>query len=186
MGQATNATLRLEVIAVHRAEKLSYGALAKRFKLSYNTVRTICIEYEKHGTSSLTPDFSNCGRKISDESEKAYRLVRLIAHLHEDWGVPYILTKIKFAFPQLKLQSIRTYQRRLAKERPNGPLPVPVVPKIKNQPKARQAHDEWQIDAKERIVLPNGKEVCYLNITDTKSHSLIKVKPFPPCTDQFS
>lgn len=185
MGQAISATIRLEVVSAKRTEKLSYGALAKRFKLSYNTVRTICIQYEKHGASSLAPDFSNCGRKISDESERAYRLVRLIDYLHEDWGVPYIITKIEYAFPQLKLQSIRNYQRRLAKERPNGPLPQPVIPKTKNLPKVRQAHDEWQIDAKERIVLPSGEEICYLNITDKKSHALLKARPFPPSTDQF-
>ena len=186
MGKATTASLRLEVARVQSTEKLSYGALAIRFNLSYNTVRKICIDYQKDGASSLAPDYSQCGRRISDESEKAYRLVRLIAHYHQDWGVPYIITKIKYVFPQLKLQSIRTYQRRLAKQGPNGPLPPPVIPKIKNQPKVRQPHDEWQIDAKERIGLPSGIEVCYLNITDKKSHGLLKAKPFPPCKDQFS
>ncbi len=181
MGKATTSTLRLEVATAHRVENLSYGALAERFSLSYNTVRNICIAFQAHGTSSLTPDYSRCGRKISEHCEKVYRLVRLIAHCHKDWGVPFILTKIRYAYPELELQSIRTYQRRLAKERPNGPATLPVVPRVKNPPKARQVHDEWQIDAKERINLPNGSEVCYLNITDKKSHALLKAKPFPPC-----
>ncbi|MCB9291910.1 MAG: hypothetical protein H6559_02085 [Lewinellaceae bacterium] len=51
----------------------------------------------------------------------------------------------------------------------------------------RQAHDEWQIDAKEQVKLEAAgqakleprEEACYLNITDTKSHALLNARAFP-------
>lgn len=87
----------------------------------------------------------------------------------------------------MELQSIRTYQRRLKKVKPSG-LPCPKVPKSEPGYEVQQAHDEWQIDANERIPLihPSNqqKQACYLNITDTKSHAILKAKPFPLWTDQ--
>lgn len=183
MGQTKSASFRLQVITERQKENLSYAELCRRHQVSYNTIRNICIAFDKNGASSLSPDYSACGRKISNESEKVYRLVRLTKHYHEDWGVPYIRTKIGQKFPQLTLQSTRTYQRRLAKEKPKKAVPPPVIPKIKAEPKVRQPHDEWQIDAKERLVLPDGTQACYLNITDKKSNAILKAKPFPPGQD---
>lgn len=178
MGKAKTASQRQEVIDCWQRERLSYQSLSKRFNLSYNTVRNICLNYQKKGNTSLLADYSSCGRPIKKEAEKAYRLVRLVRHYHPDWGVPYILTKIKRSFPQLILQSVRNYQKRLRVSIPKEPLPPPIVPRSQRMGKVRKAHDEWQIDAKERIRLPTKEEVCFLNITDTKTNAMLKVKPF--------
>ena len=178
MGKSKNADQRQRIIQVWRLEKLSYAALSRRFSLSYNTVRNICINFENQGDSSLVPNYSFCGRKISPESEKSYRLVRLVRHFHPSWGVPYILTRIQKTYPDLPLKGIRNYQKRLKKDGPKEEIPNPVVPKSQSMGKVRLAHDEWQIDAKERIKLPTGEETCFLNITDTKTNALLKVKPF--------
>lgn len=183
MGQAKPASLRLKIVQARQAEQLSFTAIANRYEVSYNTVRNICRAYEEHGQSGLVPNYTACGRKVKESAQKVYRLVRLVRHFHPDWGIPYILTRIECAFPQLPLQSIRTYQRRLSKELPQQELPSAQVPRIKSNEKVRQAHDEWQIDAKERIELPSGEKVCYLNITDTKSHGILKAKPFSPQSD---
>ena len=186
MGKATSAKQRQEVVQVWQSEKLSYSALSVRFGLSYNTIKSICVNYQSHGTSSFLSDYSGCGRKVSSSYEKAYRLVRLVRHFHPLWGVPFILTKIRRAYPNLALQSIRTYQSRLKKAFPKDRLPAPTIPTNAVLGKVRQAHDEWQIDAKERIELPSGKQVCFLNITDTKTHAMLKVKPFSLWTNQSS
>ena len=186
MGRATDVTLRQKVVNTWNVENLSYTALSKRFGLNYHTVRTICLNYNRIGESSLLPNYTACGRKIQAADEKAYRLVRLIKHFHPTWGVGYILTKIKLTFPDLALQGIRNYQKRLKQDRLEVSLPAPDIPKNKSLGKVRKAHDEWQIDAKERIKLASGEETCFLNITDTKTHALLKAKPFSLWTNQPS
>lgn len=183
MGQPISSSLRLEIVTARREEKLSYRALATRFKVHYHTARNICISYAERGEAALVPDYSACGRPIKTAAEKVYRLVRLIYHFHPDWGVPYILTRIEIAYPELPLQSERTYQRRLNKDCPRVELPPPRLPRENLVNDVRQPHDEWQIDAKEQIRLKSGQNLSYLNITDTRTHALLKAKPFPPPGD---
>jgi hypothetical protein len=158
MGQALSSALRLEIVQARQDQKLSYQALANRFKVHYHTVRNLCIAYTELGEAALVPDYSACGRPISEEREKAYRLIRLIRHYHPGWGVPYILTRIAVAYPGLELQSERTYQRRLKKDCPRSSLPAPQIPREPIVNDVRQAHDEWQIDAKEQLKLKGGQD----------------------------
>lgn len=183
MGQPIPSALRLEIVKTRQEEKISYRALAERYAVNYHSARNLCRSYEQRGQSALVADYSKCGRRVSPDAEKAYRLVRLTRHFHPDWGVPYIVTRIGVAYPDLALQSERTYQRRLKKDCPKQELPPPKVPRENLNNDVRQAHDEWQIDAKEQIKLESGQQVSYLNITDTKSHALLKAKPFPPLVD---
>jgi transposase len=184
MGQAKSVELRLKIVNDKQAENLNYAELSRRYNLNYNTVKNLCIAYEKDAEKALLPDYSRCGRNVNLQDEKSYRLVRLVRHFHPDWGVPFILTKISLAFSELNLQTVRTYQKRLNRDKPEDELPRARIPKLQpNQEEVRQPHDEWQIDAKERIELSTGIEACYLNITDTQSNGLLKAKPFPPRAD---
>jgi hypothetical protein len=183
MGHPTSSSLRLEIIKARQEDQLSYRSLAVRYKVSYQTARHICLCYAQQGQSALVADYSTCGRGISPAAQKAYRLVRIIAHYHPTWGVGYILTRIRIVYPDLSLQSERTYQRRLKKDCPKVDVPPAKIPRASLHNDVRQAHDEWQIDAKEQIKLVHDQRVCYLNITDTKSHALLKAKLFPPVFD---
>ncbi len=183
MAQAKSVELRLKIITDRQIENLNYSELSERYKVSYKTVRGLCLAYQKEKEGALVPDYSKCGRVVNPEDEKSYRLVRLISHLHSEWGVPFILTKIRMSFPQLKLQTERTYQKRLSQDKPDEELPPTRIPKLQGNQEIRQPHDEWQIDAKERLKLLSGANACYLNITDTESNGLLKAKPFPPRTD---
>ncbi|MCB9035273.1 MAG: helix-turn-helix domain-containing protein [Lewinellaceae bacterium] len=78
MGQPIAPSLRLEIVKSRQEEKLSYRDLAARFKVNYHTARNLCLSYEKRGEAALVPGYSNCGRGVKPEAEKAYRLVRLI------------------------------------------------------------------------------------------------------------
>ena len=184
MGQAKPSSFRLQIVQEQQTEGLSYLELSKRHGVSYNTIRDICTSYAALGESSLVPDYSACGRPARAEYEKGYRLVRLVKHLHSDWGIPYITTRVREYFPQLLLLSDRQYQRRLQADAAfKAVVPPPKLPKLPPPERPRQAHHEWQVDAKERIVLKDGSEACYLNFTDTKSHALLKAKAFPPGAD---
>ncbi len=179
MGQAKPIQLRLQIAQERQSEGTSYVELQKRYGISYNTIRSICAAYESKGEAGLVPDYSACGRPLTPGTEKGYRLVRLIKHLHPEWGVPYITTRIRERYPKLKLLSDRQYQRRLKADRPRTVVPPPKLPKQPPSQRPRLAHDEWQVDAKERISLADGGEGCYLNITDTKSNAILTAKVFP-------
>ena len=183
MGHPISSAKRLEIVIARRDEKLSYRALAKRYQVHYHTVRQLCLTYEQTGERALLPNYSDCGRRVGADQEKAYRLVRLIRHFHPGWGVPYIVTRIRVTYPDLVLQSERHYQRRLAKDYPAVILPPGRIPRQALVNDVRQAHDEWQIDAKEQLELDSGQEYSYLNVTDTKSNALLSAKSFPPPGD---
>ena len=179
MGQAKDAVLRQKIV-MDRAKGQSFTALSAQYGIGYNTVRSICHRYSAQGEIGLVPRTANCGRRTTPESERAFRLVRLISHKHPTWGIPYILTRIRIYFPGLVLQSERHYQRRIKRHR--GPLPAPVLPKQAPVDRARVSHDTWQIDAKERLSFTDtpGQEGCFLNITDEKTTALLEAKSFPP------
>ena len=183
MGQPLSSALRQEIIKTRQEEQLSYRALADRYKVHYHTVRNLCLAYAARGDAALVADYSACGRPISPEREKVYRLVRLMRHHHPGWGVPYLLTRIEVAYPELELQHERTYQRRLKKDCPSSDLPAPTIPREPIVNDVRQAHEEWQIDAKEQLKLIDGRPYSYFNITDKCSHALLRTKPFPPPGD---
>jgi hypothetical protein len=180
MGQAKPASFRLQIVQERQSASISYTELSKRHGVCYNTVRSICSFYESKGESGLLPDYSACGRPVTPGSEKGYRLVRLMKHLHPGWGVPYITTRIRERFPGLGLLSDRQYQRRMKADTPDVVVPAPRLPKQPPPERPRLANDEWQVDANERIGLADGSEGCYLNVTDAKSNALLKAKAFPP------
>lgn len=180
MGQSKQAPFRLQIVQERQHEGISYTELCKRHGVSYNTVRNICSSYELKGEASLLPDYSACGRPTGPDSETSYRLVRLLKHLHPDWGVPYITTRISEQFPQLAMLSDRQYQRRLKAGVTEVAVPPPKLPKGPPPERPRLANDEWQVDANERIGLSDGSEGCYLNVTDAKTNALLKARAFPP------
>lgn len=186
MGKVVPASIRLEIAQERQSEKASYSELSRSYSLSYNTVRSICLAYEASGEQGLVPNYSFCGRRQDYASKRSFRLVRLIKHLHPGWGVPYITTRLREHYPCLALMSDRHYQRLLKAGNNAGKLPKPKLPKPQPSDKPRVAHDEWQVDAKERFKLTDGTECCYLNVTDTKSGALLAAKAFPPWQDQPS
>lgn len=180
MGQAKPISMRLQIAQEKQSEGASYTVLCQRYNISYNTVRSICAAYESSGEAGLVPDYSSCGRPLTPASEKSYRLVRLLKYLHPAWGVPYITARIGERFPDLELLSDRQYQRRLKADAPGVIVPAPKLPAQPPPERPRVPHDEWQVDANERLGLGDGREGCYLNVTDAKSNALLKAKAFPP------
>ena len=181
MGQATEAAVRQKIVLDWQTG-MSYAALARQYGMSYNTIRSVCRRYQNLGSSGLLPNYGRCGRKVEAQHDKVFRLIRLLKHLHPQWGVPYLVQRIEEKYPNLPLQSIRHYQRRLAIHGQH--LPATILPKEPAVDRARQVHEVWEIDAKERIDLGEEHKACYLNITDEKSGAILRAQGFPPLADQ--
>lgn len=185
MGQAKDAMLRHKIVA-DRSKGASFTALSAHYGIAYNTVRSICHRYASEGDVGLIPKTANCGRRSAPALELSFRLVRFLSHLHPSWGIPYILIRVALQFPDLVLQSGRHYQRRI--KRHFGSLPAPTLPKAESADRAREPHDTWQIDAKERLdfTATPDQQGCFLNITDEKTSALLEAKAFPPGADLSS
>jgi hypothetical protein len=177
MGQAKDVSLRGRVIESWR-KGARYQELACTYGLHYNTVRTWCLRWKEDNTGGLAPRYARCGRRVCLSDDLAFRFVRMVAHRHKDWGIPYILCRIRHDYPDLALKSIRHYQRGIRRTKETTGLML--EPAKQPVERARTAHEVWQIDAKERIVLRNGEEVCYLNITDEKTSAILAARAFPP------
>jgi len=112
MGQAKEISIRQKIALAHN-QGSSYTELAIEYGVNFNTVRTICLRYKADGEHGLIPRYGNCGRSIKQEDELAFRFVRLVKSLHPLWGIAYILGRIRQNYPNLQLQSVRHYQRRV-------------------------------------------------------------------------
>lgn len=179
MGQSKTLDVRQRAVAL-RSTGLTFSQIALELNISIGTAKNWLKRYQSGGASGLIASYKNCGCSVKEEEEKFFRMVRLIKHLHPTWGIPLILVRIKDKYPDLSLQSIRHYQRRLSivhDHMPKGRLPQPSVEK------SRTAHDCWQIDAKERLVLQDGQPACYLNITDEATGAILAAQTFPPLAD---
>jgi transposase len=177
MGQAKSFELRLTVSQL-RDSGQTYIKIAQDLGLSEKTVRTWCKRYAISGISGLAERSKTNGRPFKVEDVRSYRLVRLLKHLHPMWGVPFILTKLRDKYPKLLLENARLYQRRLKIH--YNLLPEPTLPPKPTILKSRIAHDTWQIDAKERLVMLDGQVACYLTIVDEDTGTLLAAEPFPP------
>ncbi|MEZ4991387.1 MAG: helix-turn-helix domain-containing protein [Saprospiraceae bacterium] len=98
MGQAKEAAVRQKIVLDWRAG-MSYAALARQYGMSYNTIRSLCYRYQAEGSSGLLPNYGRCGRKVEGQHAKVFRLIRLLKHLHPQWGVPYLVQRIEEKYP---------------------------------------------------------------------------------------
>lgn len=178
MAQAYSLPARESAIQLHKAG-MSRFKISVELGMSYNTVKSLVKRYIESGDNGLQTTYGHCGRRMSYESERSYRLVRLYKHHHPGWGVGYILMKLKEKYPQLSFCVSRVYERRLKKD---DVLSMPRNPPISTMYQVERAilpHDTWQIDAKERIVTLDGQPACYLTITDEKTGGMLQAKVFP-------
>ncbi|MBK7939041.1 MAG: helix-turn-helix domain-containing protein [Lewinellaceae bacterium] len=151
MGQAKTLDIRQRVVTMKQS-KHTNASISESLQIGIGTVKNIWKRYQTNGKAGLPACYDRCGRPVSPKEELAFRLVRLVRHIHPTWGVPLIVLKVSEKFPELKLRSIRQYQRRLFEGR--GQLPRPILPPKPDAEQSRIAHDTWQIDAKERFYYP--------------------------------
>jgi len=108
MGQAISITIRHQLVEANEKGQ-SYLQLSKQYKLSYNTVRNLCISYKRNGLSGLSTNYSNCGNKGVIRSDSfIYRCSIWLKRLHPSWGADTIRAKLSLRYPDKKLPNSRT------------------------------------------------------------------------------
>lgn len=177
MGQSKTLDVRMNIVSMKQSGHTN-AQISESLQIGLGTVKNIWKRFQILGEPGLPDSFGNCGKRAGGESLLAFRLVRLLRHLHPGWGMPFILLKVAGKYPGLKLPSARHCQRLLSAG--SGKVPKSALPPAPAAEKARTAHDTWQIDAKELVRLGNGDLVCYLSVVDEATGSLLAARAFPP------
>jgi transposase len=170
-----------EVVVHLHGQGVSMRQIALQEKISYDAVKRLINRYKIEGEKGLIAKYNQCGPKRSYESELSYRLVRLYKHYHPQWGVAYILMKIKGKYAQLPLCVSRVYERRLKSENKLTLVKNPPLQFEYHVEQSRLPHDAWQVDAKELLRTLSGQTACYLTIADEKTGCFLEAKVFPLC-----
>ena len=157
---------------------ISMLKISKEISVNYGTVKTLIKRYKTEGLAGIVPKYNQCGLRRSHESECSYRLVRFYKHYHPQWGVSYILMKIKEKYPKLPLCVSRVYERRLKAAHFVTLSKNPPLQSVYHPEASRLPHDTWQIDAKERLITLDGQSACYLTVSDEKTGCLLETNVF--------
>jgi helix-turn-helix protein len=159
----------------------SLQSIVNELHLCYATVQRLWKRYKAEGVSGLSPHYNQCGPAAAGIPRYAplvYRAALWLKRCPPDWGAALIQLSIKDRYSDVAVPSERTLQRwfkakRLYKPKSRFPL-------LQSPPPARQVHDVWQIDAKEKLYLGAGQKASYLSVVDEKSGSLLRAMVFPP------
>ena len=179
MGAAIDLQKRREILAAYAAGA-SMIAVAARFDVAYQTVRTLCQRVAADGEAALTPRYDRCSKTGLRSEPLYYRAACWLKRLHPGWGAPLIRLKLveRYATDDMtvSIPAVRTMQvwfrsKGLSRRRSRPPQP----------PKqwASHVHDVWQVDAKERQRIADGTACCWLTVTDEHSTAILAAPVFP-------
>ncbi len=176
MGKPVDFYIREKIISDCQ-NNISYSDISQKYSIRYNTVKSFHQRFLKDGIDGLKPNYKNCGRQIPDNNDIIFRAACWLKQLHPEWGAPFILIKLQERYPEKELPTARTLQRWFkikSLTKLTTKLPKPPAEWAKN------VHDTWQVDAKERIVLADASNGCWLTIVDEKSGATLATLVFPP------
>lgn len=164
------------VVRYKNGERIS--CLARAYKVSRGSIYSFIKMAQSEATQSLEPQYDNCGKVRPQENQFVFRAVRCLRTWHPSWGAEKIRAEILGMRPQLKLPHYRTFNRWFHWNNQIEVFLKSTLPK--SIPKrAKRLHEGWQIDAKEEMVIADGSQHCWLNITDEYSGTVIDPIVFP-------
>ena len=174
MGQIIPYDIRKQIIQHHQSGK-SLASIASDLPYSYGGVCKIWRRYLKKGWEGLGASYQSCGRPPTyDKDIKAL----IMEYKTGDQGAPYIRSLLLEKYPRKAIPHERTIQRwwkDAGISRPRGRRPQV------NRSWTSLTHHTWQIDGKEQVSLSTGEQVCWINIADEATGSLLQSSLFPLC-----
>lgn len=172
MGRATSLLLREQIVAM-KNRKLSIVEISEELSVPYGTVKHLCHQFKSGG--DLRPKYKNCGRKAPSALGPGKDGALALRQQHPRWGAPRIRVELQLQGVS-PLPSVRSLQRLFRKKEV-------YVPRNRNcqAPIGRStaAHNIWEVDAKERFQLLDGRPACYLTVTDEKTGAWLEAPVFP-------
>lgn len=182
MGQATNLALRERIYEL-RQQGEGIKRISEQLQVPFGTTKKLCRRFREKGAAGLSPDYSNCGTKTAERHAQHREAAIRQRELHPKWGAPRIRVALQLAGPGTSLPCVRTLQKWY---RASGLCPPRRQSGEPGIGRSRAAHNIWEVDAKENLLLPDGSPACYLTIGDEKTGAWLEAVVFPPPENQSS
>ena len=146
--------------------------MAGEFGVSVRSVRRLFACFADLGEDGIAPDYGQCGINHPEKTPQKVRARALqLRRDHPTWGAPLVRIILENETPQRKPPCSRTIQRWFSQE---GLAPAPAGRRpVTDASRAEQPHQTWQMDAKERLTLADGKPACWLRVVDEFSGAVL-------------
>jgi transposase len=176
MPRALPLPVRQQIIFRHQhGETLKQIALSEG--VAYRTVLTCWRRYRQQGEEGLAIHYDRCGLQEPKFPQEQIEAALSLKRDHPRWGAGLIRLQLAQQFADQPLAAERTLQSWFHEA---GLQPVRAVQPPVDKQRAKEAHEVWQIDAKERMHLGDGSPSSVLTVTDEACGALLGVVPFPP------
>ena len=176
MPRALPLPVRQQIVLRHQqGERLKQIALSEG--IAYRTVLGCWRRYRDLGEEGLAIHYDRCGPQEPKFPKQQIEAALALKRAHPRWGAGLIRLQLAKQFANQPLAAERTLQTWF---REAGLQPVRAVQPPVDKQRAKDAHEVWQIDAKERMHLADGSPTSVLSVTDEASGALLGVVPFPP------
>ena len=175
MGAALSLSDRELIVKAKLAGK-TLVEISSENGFSHSTTGNIWRRFKKYGFEGLGANYHHCGPKQIKSSALIYRCCLFLKRKYPLWGAPIIRTILTERYPYERLPTVRTIQLWFKKAGLNAAKFHRETPKAAQ---VKEAHDCWQLDAKENIKLLDGSKACYLTSVDVKSGAVLGTPVFP-------
>src|SRR5262245_45151763 len=161
-----------------RAQGLTLERIASRLLIPFSSVARLCRRHRDDPARPLAPDYSRCGRRRAAATEALYGAACALKRDHPTWGAGLIRVRLGELHPGQALPSVRSLHQAFRRAGVNRPRPP--RPSTPAAPRATAPHEVWEVDAKERIRLADGRCVSWLAFIDEASGALLATPLSPP------
>jgi len=165
-----------QVIFQRWQQGASVPKLAEELDLCERTVRHLVQRFAGRGQAGVNPDYARCATKaLATDSSLFHKAVHM-RQQHPTWGAGLICVLLQEELGACRSERTlqRWFRRTALSPAPPGRRPA------SDAYRARRAHEVWQMDAAERILLANGERVSWLRLVDECSGAVVQTTIFPP------
>jgi transposase len=176
MPQAWPLALREQVVARHQqGEPLTQ--IAEALKIPARTVRRWWHRYQASGPEGLRTHYSHCGPKAPKAPKAVHAAALEMKREHPSWGGGLIRLQLVERFGEGGVPQVRALQRWF---RAAGLSPVRAKRPPVEKSRAKEAHQVWEMDAKEQMRLLDGTGTSVLTVTEEATGAVLELAPFSP------
>jgi transposase len=176
MPQAWPLALREQIGQRHQpGEPLT--AIADAVQVPYRTVRRWWHRYHREGEEGLHTHYAHCGPKGPKAPPAVHAAALELKREHPSWGAGLIRRQLVEQFAPSAVPQVRALQRWFHAA---GLQPVRAQRPAVEQSRGTEAHQVWQMDAKEPMRLGDGTGSSVLSLTDEATGAVRALAPCSP------
>ena len=176
MPQAWPLALREQIVQRHQqGEPLT--EIAAALKVPYRTVRRWWPRYQQEGSEGLHSPYAHCGPNGPNEPPAVPAAALELKREHPSWGAGLIRLQWVEQFAASEVPQVRAIQRWFHAA---GLQPVRAKRPAVEKSRGKEAHQVWQMDAKEQMHLGDGTGTSVLSVTDEATGAVLALAPFSP------